>query len=850
MQKFGLGLCFILMAAGGFETVAATVFNAKTITHLKATSVGGKIELDALPISTTATAKVRLKRIDVYAPDTKIWVIDSSGQHEIPRSHWLHFIADKTQPGAPRLGLSIDPLGKEIQGVLYANDGQTYAIDRIGEGKAAGTLRLRSTRTSPEGELTDFVCQNAAYGENLQAPPGWQDAFSISEDTKEDTKQVMQSKLATRQAVIAIDTDNELLAQKFADNATNANNYLAALFTAINVIYERDLDLTLVQGNTTLRLSGVADPYPSAQGSSIITQLNEFGEYWRVNNAAVNRAFVAQISGKASAGNSSAGVAWLINSGNYCTTKGTLLPAGAGTYGHYSVSRVFKFGGATAADDVQVVAHELGHNFGLNHTHCTSNLDGTQPANANTIDQCFNDEAASGCYAGGEACPAGGSGTLMSYCHLSSVACNVSEEFHPVQEGVLLTRITENIGFGCITPSAPPANQAPNISRPASIAVNEDTVTSLNGISFSDVDAGVGILNVTLSVPPASGTIASVGSGVVTVASGSGTDTLELTGTLANLNSYFANAVSNPNYTPALNATGAVMLAIEINDNGNTGAGGPMIDSDSLTLNISPINDAPVNSFPPSFTVIEDITTSLDGMSVNDDSGTSSITFNLLVANGSGTFTAANTGGVTVAGNGSNSLTLTGNVANLAAYLANPANNPNYVPVLNNTATVNLTITSNDGGATGGGALLDVDQRQINFTSVNDAPSLSAPEALAFTLVGNTPITGIVLSDVDAAIGNMDVVLSVNQGVLLAANNDGVTVVSGNNTATLTLLGARTSLNTFFSNQRVSFNPNGATSTTTLNINCDDNGHTGGGALSCPQATITLGPILFSNGFE
>jgi len=154
------------------------------------------------------------------------------------------------------------------------------------------------------------------------------------------------------------------------------------------------------------------------------------------------------ISGKSSSNFGSSGIAWLLNSGVYCNQR-------SGLGGGYSVSQVFKFAGSTASSDVQVVAHELGHNFGLDHTHCTS-LSGIQPTGSNTIDQCFTGESDFGCFAGPQVCPANASSrTLMSYCHLQSpggVTCgNAMLAFHPTQINTLLTRINTNLP-SCITP--------------------------------------------------------------------------------------------------------------------------------------------------------------------------------------------------------------------------------------------------------------------------------------------------------------------------------------------------------------------------------------------------------------
>lgn len=402
--------------------------------------------------------------------------------------------------------------------------------------------------------------------------------------------------------------------------------------------------------------------------------------------------------------------------------------------------------------------------------------------------------------------------------------------------------------------TAAPANQAPNISAPATINGSEDSPSSLNGISFTDPDAGSGSLNVNLSVPVGSGTLSASPSGGVSIVSGNGSNSLLVSGSLASLNAWFGAAASNPDYTPVANASGNVTLTININDNGNTGSGGALAASRNLTLAISAVNDAPINGLPANINITEDTAGALSGFSVTDvDAGASTMTISFSLPAGGGSLTAANAGGVSGSGSGTTSLSLSGSLSNLNSYLASAASRPQYTPASNNTDPITLTITSNDGGASGsGGAKTDTDSRSINFAAVNDAPNVSAPSSLVMQIVGSTAISGIVLSDIDAASGNLDAVLSVDQGVLLATNNDGVTVVSGNNSTLLNLFGPLSNLNTFFNNGRVSFNPLGNTSTSTLTITCDDNGHTGAGtSLACASpANISLLPVLFANGFE
>ena len=102
------------------------------------------------------------------------------------------------------------------------------------------------------------------------------------------------------------------------------------------------------------------------------------------------------------------GIAW-VNA--YCQTQRN--------GGSYSVNKVFTNSGVAVRFSARIVGHELGHNFGASHTHCTNATTGAYPTASNTIDVCFKGEAGAGCYGGAVSCP-GGAGTLMSYCNTSA----------------------------------------------------------------------------------------------------------------------------------------------------------------------------------------------------------------------------------------------------------------------------------------------------------------------------------------------------------------------------------------------------------------------------------------------
>src|SRR5690606_10879436 len=125
-------------------------------------------------------------------------------------------------------------------------------------------------------------------------------------------------------------------------------------------------------------------------------------------------------------------------------------------------------------------------------------------------------------------------------------------------------------------------------------------------------------------------------------------------------------------FIPVANYNGPVPVATYNMTDGSSG------DSSTLTISVTPVNDAPVNTMSANYTTNEDTSVKLSGLSVSDDATSGNITVTLAV--GSGTITASNAGSVTVAGSGTGSITLTGTLANINAYLANATNQPTYVP--------------------------------------------------------------------------------------------------------------------------------------------------------------------------
>jgi len=411
-------------AAPGTVTVEMT-----TLQSMARTPVGATIKLDEFPAGPGILTEITFERIDVYAAGARIVEIGPNGERELPRSANVQLIG--TSPDrSTRVSLTLEPRRGEV---VYGS----------GSGPS-GTFVVRSRR-SASGWTLSAIDVDASH------PPGVVPEFAANVDTAfgPDTdshplahlagSEALAASTPARLAVVAVDTDNELMSLRFSNNTTLATDWIAILFTSINVFYRSDLDVILLQGTTFLRTA--PDPYNNLNTPASEAQLIEFGNYWQNNHAAVPRAFAMLLSGKSSSGNSASGIAWL---DRYCQTLGT--------FGSYSVNQVFTNPGIGAASNAFLVGHELGHNFGALHTHCANATTGAGNTNTNTIDQCFNGESPRGCYGGAPSCPSSGpgapKGTLMSYCHTNAPAganCTSNVlQFHPTHVTQLRNRIAAN----------------------------------------------------------------------------------------------------------------------------------------------------------------------------------------------------------------------------------------------------------------------------------------------------------------------------------------------------------------------------------------------------------------------
>jgi len=428
-------------------------------------------------------------------------------------------------------------------------------------------------------------------------------------------------------------------------------------------------------------------------------------------------------------------------------------------------------------------------------------------------------------------------------------------------------------GVGRVTITVLAVNDPPQISLPGNLEVNEDTDLRIPAVVITDPDVteggADGVITVTLSVTPLA---PSTQSGSLTVntaivpalaVTGSPGSNVTVRGRLTDINTMLAHP-DGLKYRGALNASGQVLFSITANDEGKSPAtpvppNGPQITTETLTITVRPVNDAPVISIPigPQ-NAIEDQPKVLTGISISDvdinettidppGTGSGQMTVTLSAGRGTIQVNQAVAPSVTVANNGAQTVTLTGDLTAINALLSVGITYQG-LPNLNGADTV--TVTANDLGNWPPPARVSTATIPVAVAPVNDPPVITVPgvQILHEDPAPTQPffVQGIAVTDVDVneGTGELKVDLRVSHGTLtldltipggLRATN-----VTGNGTAFVTIdkagpiqinatLSALTGLK-----YQPTLNYNGPDA---LTITADDKGNTGG---IVPPTTATV----------
>ncbi|EIC29887.1 beta strand repeat-containing protein [Methylomicrobium album] len=324
-----------------------------------------------------------------------------------------------------------------------------------------------------------------------------------------------------------------------------------------------------------------------------------------------------------------------------------------------------------------------------------------------------------------------------------------------------------------ITVNVTSVNDAP-AGTDNTVTTDEDVDYAFNAGDFGFADTDDLPANALLSVK-----IATLpGSGSLTLSHTEGTE--EITEAIEAGTDIAATAIAagRLKFVPEANANGAPYpsFTFQVRDDGGTDNGGSDLDPTprTITVNVTSINDAPVNAVPQTTDEDEDVadqTTNEDTalvfnednsnrISVSDvDADSADLKITLDVSSGS--LTLGDTNDLAFAeGDGTDdaTMTFTGNLTAINAAL----DGLSFQPAPDATEHVTLTLTSDDQGATGaGGALSATDTVTIDIIPVNDAPVVTMPGATPAYAGSAVVLDGTAtVSDIDSA--------NFNNGVLIA----------------------------------------------------------------------------------
>lgn len=350
--------------------------------------VGGDVTLAGFPLPDGSLVDLELRSFSVFNAESKIVARTETGEVRRGIPDVRLYRGRIRGESASFAYLAVEP--EDMTGSVTWR-GVEYSLSTRLEGlPTAGDRVLNIFEATDEMKAFDCGVEDDAFIDDvLRGMPA-----DVS---------VLQAGMDTLQAKLAVEIDYE--AFQHYGGVTQSENYVTALMGYVNAIYERDVAVTFVI--SYMRTWETDDPYSAASDDAA---LNTFTTYWRDNMGDVDRTLASLISRKPiSANGVTQGLAWV----NQLCSK---------THGYAYIK--LSSNNANYEGHAGVWAHELGHNFGLPHTHsCAWNP---------PIDSCYTAEPARNqapCFGPGDIHLILGGGELMSYCHMRFGNKNVTKEF-------------------------------------------------------------------------------------------------------------------------------------------------------------------------------------------------------------------------------------------------------------------------------------------------------------------------------------------------------------------------------------------------------------------------------------
>ncbi len=126
------------------------------VQQLAALKVGDNLVIGGFPDGYGGTTNLRFERIDIYAPNARVIVIDAAGEHDVPRSSRSHLIGSNAS-GDVRASLSYDAGFTHASGV-GSNPSGAFAVSASSDASGITLRTPPSDATLPAGVVPEIIC--------------------------------------------------------------------------------------------------------------------------------------------------------------------------------------------------------------------------------------------------------------------------------------------------------------------------------------------------------------------------------------------------------------------------------------------------------------------------------------------------------------------------------------------------------------------------------------------------------------------------------------------------------------------------------------------------------------------
>jgi len=356
-----------------------------------------------IPVTDNSNVNLKLTEYDILTPDAVIMNESAAGRITYPAN--IPFKCYKGYFNNDMNSLVVLCFSETFVKGLMITDNNTYTLSSL-------------TDASLSDEAILYANNKVLAKNDFECAADMLTSFDQEKKDMEHFNPARELSNTFLQANIALEIDFYTY-QLYGNSIPNASAYALSIMAVSSALYNRDVNVKIVV--PSIHCWTTADPYTGAGSNDL---LNQFRAYWNANMTSTPRTLAHFITRRPGG---LGGIAWVnVLCNNVSSGNGYGFSNTTGTIGQLPVY----------SWDVMVVSHEMGHNFGSNHTHACSWPGGP-------IDSCYTVEG--GCYSG-PVIPR--PGTIMSYCHLTSAGIDLKLGFGPLPKA----RIRQQAeAAGCMT---------------------------------------------------------------------------------------------------------------------------------------------------------------------------------------------------------------------------------------------------------------------------------------------------------------------------------------------------------------------------------------------------------------